>query len=137
MKKFEFKSQICTTREQSERLLALGIKKETADMMYITSVVDGLGKWLPEEYRYYGLEIGEYHKPIGKGMLHIPAWSLHRLINLLPEEVVRNGYKFQLRKDVLFKIDDIDNVYDEVMGVIQRAIELDCFNKDYLEEKND
>ena len=26
-----FKSQICTTREQSERLLALGLKKETAD----------------------------------------------------------------------------------------------------------
>ena len=28
----EFKSQICTTKEQSERLLALGLKKETADM---------------------------------------------------------------------------------------------------------
>lgn len=27
-----FKSQICTTREQSERLLALGLKQETADM---------------------------------------------------------------------------------------------------------
>ena len=27
-----FKSQIATTREQSERLLALGIKPETADM---------------------------------------------------------------------------------------------------------
>ena len=27
-----FSSQICTTREQSERLLALGLKKETADM---------------------------------------------------------------------------------------------------------
>ena len=30
--KFNFNSQICTTREQSERLLALGLKKETADM---------------------------------------------------------------------------------------------------------
>lgn len=28
-------SQICTTREQFERLLALGLKKETADMAYI------------------------------------------------------------------------------------------------------
>ena len=26
--KFNFNSQICTTREQSERLLALGLKKE-------------------------------------------------------------------------------------------------------------
>ena len=29
-----FISQICTTREQSERLLALGLKPETADMTY-------------------------------------------------------------------------------------------------------
>lgn len=30
----EFKSQICTTREQSERLLSLGLNKETADMVW-------------------------------------------------------------------------------------------------------
>lgn len=30
----EFKSQIATTREQSEQLLALGLKPETADMVY-------------------------------------------------------------------------------------------------------
>ena len=30
----EFKSQICTTHEQSKRLLALGLKPETADMVY-------------------------------------------------------------------------------------------------------
>lgn len=34
----EFNSQICTTREQSERLLALGLKKETADMVWIPEV---------------------------------------------------------------------------------------------------
>lgn len=28
----KFESQICTTKEQSERLLALGLKRETADM---------------------------------------------------------------------------------------------------------
>ena len=30
--KFNFNSQICTNKIQSERLLALGLKKETADM---------------------------------------------------------------------------------------------------------
>ena len=30
----EFKSQIATTREQSIKLLALGLKPETADMCY-------------------------------------------------------------------------------------------------------
>lgn len=33
--KFNFTSQICTTKEQSERLLALGLKADTADMRYI------------------------------------------------------------------------------------------------------
>ena len=127
-KSLEFNSQICTTREQSERLLALGLKKETADMMYIT---DGR---VPEEYRNYDL-VPECYESYLEDIVHIPAWSLHRLINLLPVEVTHNGYKFQLRKDVLSKIDDIDNVYDEVIGVIQRAIELDSFNQDYLEEK--
>ena len=32
MSEFNFNSQICTDRNQSERLLALGLKKETADM---------------------------------------------------------------------------------------------------------
>lgn len=31
--KFNFDSQICTTREQSEHLLALGLKQETARLM--------------------------------------------------------------------------------------------------------
>ena len=32
MKSFEFKSQVATSKEQSKRLLELGLKKETADM---------------------------------------------------------------------------------------------------------
>lgn len=33
MSNFNFTSQVCTSRSQSERLLALGLKKETADMV--------------------------------------------------------------------------------------------------------
>ena len=32
--KFNFKSSVCSSREQSDRLLALGLKKETADMVW-------------------------------------------------------------------------------------------------------
>ena len=32
--KFNFKSQICTSKSQSETLLRLGLKKETADMCW-------------------------------------------------------------------------------------------------------
>ena len=146
----EFKSQVCTTREQSERLLALGLKKETADMMYITSVVDGLGKWLPEEYRYYSLEIGKYHKPIGKGMLHIPAWSLHRLIEMIPLDIWHTEYENGPRLKHTFwfckhapsynSVENIDfrahpNLYDNIIDCIEWLINEGYFNKDYLEEK--
>ena len=30
----KFNSQVCTTKEQSQRLLELGLKPETADMYY-------------------------------------------------------------------------------------------------------
>lgn len=39
--KFNFESQICTTKEQSERLIALGLKKETADMCYFKKDIYG------------------------------------------------------------------------------------------------
>lgn len=35
MSKFNFKSQTATDKNQSERLLALGLKKETADCVWI------------------------------------------------------------------------------------------------------
>lgn len=155
--KFEFKSQICTTREQSERLLKLGIKKETSDMVYHyqksrTEAMQWELRAHPPVLRsncHFNIErLNVLKQKNSDGVVmsgeeyfdflwgkDVPAWSLHRLVILLPVEITLNGYKFQLRKDVLSKIDDIDNVYDEVIGVIQRAIELDVFNKDYLEEK--
>ena len=66
--KFNFNSQICTTREQSERLLALGLKKETADM------------WYPHFAKTYPIPL------VDKVLTtdDIPAWSLGRLIEMLP-----------------------------------------------------
>lgn len=63
----EFKTQICTTREQSKRLLAMGLKKETADMYYEE---DGTNAIAGEGY---------------EDMPFLPAWSLHRLFFLLPD----------------------------------------------------
>ena len=73
--KFNFNSQICTTREQSERLIALGLKKETADMGWVL------------------LNNGECAMGISKGAysLDIPAWSLHRLIEMMPLDVIPEG----------------------------------------------
>lgn len=100
----KFNSAICTSRSQSERLLALGLKKETADcvMMY-----------------YDGWHIGEAeHFDFDKDPVE-PAWSLHRLIEIanLPQywECISGNW------------------YEEVIAHIQSMIHINEFNKEYLE----
>ena len=71
--KFNFKSQICTTREQSEQLLALGLKKETADCAL-----------LPLTDKVTSVLI----KPSTHDIKNtIPAWSLGRLLEMLPSPI--------------------------------------------------
>ena len=107
----EFKSQICTTKEQSERLLALGLKKETADMHHY-QYTDG-GRWNIEARP----SIAGYNNRL------VPAWSLHRLIEMLPP-----GYREQIR------VGTTDNPYEYMYQVIGRLVYVGEFNKKYLEE---
>ena len=113
--KFNFNSQICTTREQSERLLALGLKKETADIR--------------------GVE----------GIEHIPTygWSLDRLRELIPENIftgVRNQWHrvmyngiltYEEGEDSLVIFRDV-NIYDRCVSCIEWLIKEGYFNKEYL-----
>ena len=107
----KFNSQICTTREQSERLLALGLKKETADM------------WYPHFAKTCPL-------PLVDEVLNsddIPAWSLSRLLelNLLCCE---QHFAFQ------FHITNIDNAYEYFINHTEWLIKEGYFNKEYLNE---
>ena len=71
--KFNFTSQICTTREQSEHLLVLGLKKETADcaLLPLTDKVTSV-----------------LVKPSTIDIKNtIPAWSLGRLLEMLPSPI--------------------------------------------------
>lgn len=70
----KFNSQICTTREQSERLLALGLKKETADMVWTHAYYSTWTATIKENPLYF--HEGDEDT--------IPAWSLGRLIEMLP-----------------------------------------------------
>ena len=108
----KFNSAICTSRVQSERLLSLGLKKETADMAYL----------------WYGR--AEDDSPIlmdepsivypGIMTTHdLPAWSLHRLI-----EMVAGGSEEQM----IFLPDPYDELIEEIAG----AIMVGCFPKEYL-----
>jgi hypothetical protein len=112
----KFNLQICTSREQSERLLELGLKKETADMNYTRlskgdhwTLFIGLPMWydeIPNEYL-------------------LPAWSLHRLLelNLLCCE---QHFAFQ------FHITNVDDAYEYLVSHIEWLIKEGYFNKEYL-----
>ena len=150
MSKFNFKSAICTSREQSEKLLALGLKIETADCYHWqeTDIYgDGNGKWHCEILSEYNKDHNEYLYNVygvdgsDEGFF-IPAWSLHRLWELLPYEIHRNGgvYVKEIKWDALFYIcDDGDgflgiegNLYDSIIIAIEWLIKEGYFNKEYL-----
>lgn len=141
----EFTSQICTTEEQSKRLLALGLKKETADCYYYARQ-----RWNGNDYENTGElilvpvfnhndnshyeylneifydEIGENNTPYV-----IPAWSLHRLLCFLPTEYITDIDFQQIMQDFVFRPQDM---YDEVISCIETLIKEGYFYEEYLEE---
>ena len=62
----------------------------------------------------------------------IPAWSLHRLLLLIPKEVDIDGYRFPLSSDALMRLDEADDMYEYIIGVLERTIKEGYFNKEYL-----
>ena len=69
----KFNSAICTSRVQSERLLSLGLKKETADCALLP-LTDKVTTVLV--------------KPSTNDIKNtIPAWSLGRLLEMLPSPI--------------------------------------------------
>ena len=80
--KFNFNSQICSTIGQSERILALGLKKETADMTIHIKNDDG---WYVTAEPFYEWEDDMNTLPsLEETEQILPAWSLGRLLEMLP-----------------------------------------------------
>ena len=73
------KTKICTTIEQSKKLMELGVDRNTADMIWIEDYLgyDSNGIRKHGEYRLYGdMLIPAY------GQDSVPAWSLTALLSL-------------------------------------------------------
>jgi hypothetical protein len=101
-----FSSQICTTKEQSERLIALGLKKQTADCFH----------WNAYGRNYIGNIDDEELNPDD-----VPAWSLNRLMEI-------SG-----ASKMIFNLDLYDSPYEEIICRIERFINFGEFNKEFLE----
>ena len=100
----EFKSQICTTKEQSERLLKMGLKKETADMGLAGDIPIAIEDWKTQDTT----------------LIDFPAWSLHRLIEISDQRAIS-------------PFSQIENLYDELIAIIQSYIHLGYIKKEYLD----
>jgi hypothetical protein len=126
--KFNFNSQVCTDKNQSERLLALGLKKETADMYW----------WNGKSWVYDSPFFADDE---------IPAWSLHRLLSLLPDYIVVNSssglnpnFYLNIRDGFVSYKDNrgftysstFGNMYDAIISMISFLIKEGYFNKEYL-----
>ena len=121
----KFKSQICTTREQSERLIALGLKKETADMFWME-------EWKFNEKTNEPYFTGEYLESIKRSNKwvdlrdSIPAWSLHRIMSMVYScRAKKNGLRLAIIR--------YDNPFEDMIQQIEWLIKEGYFNKEYLE----
>ena len=114
MSEFNFKSSVCTSRVQSDRLLLLGFKRETADMFYaaIHNGTKVVGYRVSPEYN-------EHHYEIFTD--DIPAWSLGRLLEIM-------------RMKASSQVVPLDNTFDRLIDGIEKRIKEGYFNKEYLEE---
>ena len=99
----KFNSAICTSRSQSERLLALGLKKETADMSIGHTGLLYPYPHIEEEDRVF-----------------TPAWSLHRLLMMTTSK----------RKVMIIRYES--DFFDVVIKKIEHEIKEGYFNKEYL-----
>lgn len=114
MNELKFNSQICTTKEQSQRLLDLGLKPETADMSYY--ILDNepvLTIGIAQAYR----EIIKGGKIVEKQNAEIiPAWSLHRLMEILDSPLIELSC----------------NPYEEIIYNISECVKYGYLNQEYL-----
>lgn len=111
----KFNSQICTTKIQSERLLALGLKKDTADMFRPPS-------WGGDKIiGYYAPNVVLFNDHFAENHNDLPAWSLNRLIEILDIWYLELNFN------------EFNNAYDQIISYLEERIKGGFINKEYLE----
>ena len=110
----KFNTQVCTTREQSERLLALGLKKEAADCHHWYAD----GKW----YTYIG-EPNEFNC--------VPAWSLGRLIAIGESSLTINSNGRTVVANDYSCFDNHENLFDNIIDWLDWLNKRNILYSDY------
>lgn len=121
MNEVKFNSQTCTSIEQSRRLLDLGLKPETADMSLTVVCGSEIAQWVGELNNLGNIKVNGIGVP-NEEVENIPAWSLHRLIEL---------YK-DVEDTSMWSLENVN--YNRLIQCIGLAIKHGAFNKEYLKQ---
>ena len=125
-----FNTQLCTTVEQSKRLVELGLDFSTADAYWQRG---GFG---------FGYKMVKKLTDVGE-VNYYPAWSLHRLIAMLPKTYRDNFYLQICGSDIHYRLNgsveyginfNKENLYENIIDCIEWLIKENHFNKQYLNE---
>jgi hypothetical protein len=126
----EFKTQLATTPNQSRKLLELGIDPYTSDCNY--EIVD------IDKYR---LSIGEFIDE----KFQLPAWSLQRLIKMLPLYIQEGDHisflEYEPDRGIFFysgfEVMESDkytiNEYDNIILLIEGLLKHNLVTKELLQ----
>lgn len=166
-------NQICTNKEQSQRLLEAGVRPETADMSYhfTRSRMPALewelqtkpptlrGRfWTPQRIAKLAMPFHKHsdgtHMTGEEVFDHlwgkdIPAWSLSKLIDMMPDQIECEGYNyylFILPRDKKFTIKYSagsnlaqsycrENLFDAITEMIEWLIKEGHLDNKYLSVK--
>lgn len=125
-----FKSQPCTTVEQSESLLRRGLKKETADCHY------------PMKDGKPCVDSPRFGSPMEQSYEAYPAWSLNRLLEMIPEDdrhywsLNTMYFAFAVKGDSRYDFrGKSQSLYDKVLSCIDWLINDEYMIRDYLTEE--
>ena len=115
------KTMVCTSIEQSNKLVELGINPKTADMGW---------------FKAYSLR-EEIYKPYIKGyklenhQSDIPAWSIHKLIEIISIDVTFKN-EFIVINNNTKMFNSSTNVYDNLIDVIEYLINDNKINTEFI-----
>lgn len=115
------KTMVCTSIEQSNRLVELGINPKTSDMGW---------------FKAYSLR-EEIYKPYIKGyklenhQSDIPAWSIYKLIEIISIDVTFKN-EFIIINNNTKMFNSSTNVYDNLIDVIEYLINDNKINTEFI-----
>ena len=113
--------RICTTIEQSKKLIELGIDRKTSDLYY----------WCGSDLRIGGYKAQDEE-------LDIPAWSLTALLSIIPKHIGDSVFRMDMGEtDIALWFDDLSSgTVDEFLpditkeNFVDAAFETICWLKE-------